>query len=189
MRDAVYFAAVPASLALVRRFELHVLFNDLRNISFGHFHVPQPFGPNHHIGTERADIQTTRPDHANLAFEIAFLGHFAQLFDDLFGAAVTARRAFTVTVVDADMNLGLRPLNHRISLRDECIKLVYSKKNNSLHALLGGLTCRRAGMITPAKADRRVVRRAQICACVSFSVSHYANKTFIWKLSTSYTAP
>ena len=46
-----------------------------------------------------------RPNHANLAFEVAILGDFTQLFDDLFGAAVTARWAFTVTVVDADVNL------------------------------------------------------------------------------------
>lgn len=87
---------------LIRCFEFQVSLDNLRDIFFGHFHVPEAFRPNHHVGTERAYIETARPNHANLAFEVAFLGDFTQLFDDLFGTAVTARWAFTVTVVDAD---------------------------------------------------------------------------------------
>ena len=49
-------------------------------------------------------------------------GHLAQLFDYLFGAAVAAGWALTVTIVDADVNLSdlrLWPLNHAFSSQDD----------------------------------------------------------------------
>ncbi len=105
---------------LVRRFELHVLLDDLRHIFFGRLHIPEPFGPNHHVGAKCADVEATASNHANLAFEIALLADFSKLFDDFFRATVAARRAFTVAVIDAHVDLPdirLWALNHGFSLR------------------------------------------------------------------------
>lgn len=74
--------------ALVRCFELHILVHDPGNVFLGHFHVPHAFGPNHHVGAKRANIEAAAPDHANLALEVTLLGYFTQLLDNLFGAAV-----------------------------------------------------------------------------------------------------
>jgi hypothetical protein len=49
------------------------LVDNLGNIVFGHFHVPEPFRPNHHIWTERAHIQATASDNANLSLKVSFL--------------------------------------------------------------------------------------------------------------------
>src|SRR3970040_786125 len=100
---------------LVRLFELEVFIDDLRNVFFGDLHIPKSFRPDHHVGSEGADVQTAASDHADFAFEVSFLANFSQLLDHLFRAAVAARRAFSVAVVDTDMNLpdiGLRSLNH-----------------------------------------------------------------------------
>ena len=83
---------------LVRCFELHILLDDLRHIFFDHLHISESCGPNHHIGTESADIETTRSDHANFSFE--------ELFDDLFRTTVTARRAFAIAIANRGMNLS-----------------------------------------------------------------------------------
>src|SRR3972149_6249334 len=119
---------------LVRLFELQVLIDDLRNIFFGDLHVPQSFRPDHHVGSESADVQTTASHHANFTFEVALFDDFPELFHHFLGAIVTARFVLAVAVVDADMNLsniGLGSLDHGFSLR--IFPTVYSRKGKGLH--------------------------------------------------------
>ena len=78
-----------------------------------HFHVPEPFRPDHHIWTESAQIKAAAPDNPNLSLQIALLGAFAQFFNDFFGAAVAARGTRAISVLDTymdvpDLRRGLR---------------------------------------------------------------------------------
>src|SRR4051812_42447546 len=105
---------------LVRGFEAQIFLDDLRHIFFSDFHIPKPFGPDHHVRTERADVQTAASDHANLALEISFRGNFPELLDNCFGTAETAGWALALAVVGADMKLsdiGLLPFDHEPPLK------------------------------------------------------------------------
>ena len=117
----------PALLRLVRLFQAQALVDDLRYIGFVHFHVPQPFRPDHHIGTDAY--------HAYFALEILFFDDFSQFFVDFFRAVLATGFALAVTVVDADVELA----NVRLPLRDREPPLgryvqTYSRKKNPLHA-------------------------------------------------------
>ena len=104
---------------LVCFFQLQVGVDDLRNVILSDFHVPEPLGPDHHIRAKCTDVQAAASDHANFPFEVAFFGDFPELFDDLFGAAEAAGGAFTVTIIDADVNLSdirLWSFYHAVSL-------------------------------------------------------------------------
>jgi hypothetical protein len=92
-------------LSLIRSFEAQIFLDDLRHIFFGDFHIPEPFGPDHHVRSKRADVQTAASDDTDFAFEIALFGDFPEFLDDCLGAAEAAGRALALSVVDANMKL------------------------------------------------------------------------------------
>jgi hypothetical protein len=117
---------------LVAFFQLQVGIDDLWNIRLGYLHIPEPFGPNHHVGAKGAYIQAPAADDANFTLQVSFLANFSQFFDDLFRATITAGGTLPVTVVDTDVNLpdiGLGPLNHGFSLRVIKSKDFIAEKN------------------------------------------------------------
>jgi hypothetical protein len=89
-------------------------------------------------------------------------------------------------------DIGLRPLDHRISLQ-RWRHWVYSKNKNRLHAaIMANLLAVFMGLRSdcPAKGfhpaelqgydDPGHARAAAITAYIFFSMSHYANRTSLW---------